>query len=213
MTEAFQYVEGKTHPGYSLVTFDEERAFRDEHWKPQKGDVCIDAGAAYGAYTLPALHAGATVYAFEPVPDVRADLVLNISLNGWLDRGEAFELALWDKAGPLEICDYAPHWPRETTGKYPVGSTGPAMGIRLDDWAHAQKLDRLDWMKIDVEGAEEHVIRGGIETIERFRPRLIVECHVFLDEKLPEKIRAMLPGYSFVEYPRDPCVMLVGRAA
>ena len=203
--QTFRIVEGKTHPGYSISGFDEERDFREKYFRPEPGQVVIDAGASYGSYTLPALALGATVYAFEPEPTVRGDLARNIDANGWNDRGHVRRLGLWDSATVVNMYDYAPHWPQGTI-------TAPFEMVRLDDWADGT-IDRLDWLKMDVEGAEERAIRGGLETIEKFRPRLIVECHTFMDAELPEKIRAMLPGYSFVEVPREPCVMLVGRAA
>lgn len=199
----FRIVEGKTHPGYSLSCFDEERDFREKYFRPEPGQVVIDAGASYGSYTLPALAMGATVYAFEPEPTVRRDLARNIAENGWESRGHVRRLGLWDSAAVVSMYDYAPHWPKGTI-------TEPFEMVRLDDWA--TELERLDWLKMDIEGAEERATRGGLETIERFKPRLIIECHTFMDAELPAKLRAMLPVYSFVEVEREPCVMLVGRA-
>lgn len=202
--QTFNIVEGKTHPAYSLNCFDEEREFREKYWRTEPGQVVIDAGAAYGSYTLPALALGATVYAFEPEPTVRRDLARNVAANNWQGRGHVLRLGLWDAATVVNMYDYAPHWPAGTI-------TEPFDMVRLDDWASGT-IDRLDWLKMDIEGAEERAIRGGLETIERFKPRLVIECHTFIDATLPEKIRAMLPGYTFVEVPREPCVMLVGRA-
>ena len=202
----FTVATGKTHPGYSIATFAEEQLFRDMHWRPQQGDVCVDVGAAYGAYTLPALAAGATVHAFEPVRDVCNDLRRNVELNGWRPRCAVYEFGLLDALGTIQMKEYAPHWPAGTAEE-------PFTVDTLDNWATRTKIGRLDWLKMDIEGAEERAIRGGLETIERLRPVLIVECHTFLDADLPRKIRALLPGYSFDEYPREPCVMLVGRAA
>jgi FkbM family methyltransferase len=204
--KSFRVVTGKTHPGYSIATFDEERDFKEAHWNIEPGQVVIDAGASYGSYTLPALAMGATVYAFEPEPSVRSDLLANVLLNNWSDRGHVIRLGLWDKSETVDLYSYAPHWPAGTI-------TAPFEMMRLDDWIAPLKLERLDWIKMDIEGAEERAIRGGLETIEKFRPRLIIECHVFMDAELPAKIRAMLPGYAFEDVPREPCVMLVGRAA
>jgi 2-polyprenyl-3-methyl-5-hydroxy-6-metoxy-1,4-benzoquinol methylase len=44
---------------------DEETPLRERYWQPKAGDVCIDIGAFHGSYTLPALAAGATVYAID----------------------------------------------------------------------------------------------------------------------------------------------------
>lgn len=202
----FRVVEGKTHPAYSIATFAEEAEFRNAHWKPEPGQVAVDVGASYGAYALPALAAGARVYAFEPVRDVCDDLRQNVWANDWTDRCTVYQYGLWDSLSTVQMGSYAPHWPAGTAEE-------PFTVDTLDNWATRTELGRLDWLKMDIEGAEERAIRGGLETIERFKPELIIEVHTFLDAELPRKIRAMLPGYSFDEYPRDPCVMLVGRAS
>lgn len=203
----FRIVIGKVHPGYSQSTFsEEERDFRDKYWTVQPGEVVIDVGAAYGSYALSAVAMGATVYAFEPEPGVRSDLLASALLNSWTDRCHVIGLGLWDARETVDMYSYAPHWPAGTISE-------PFKMVRLDDWVASAKLKRLDWLKMDVEGAEERALRGGLETIEKFRPKLIIECHTFQDPSIPDTIRAMLPGYSFEAIEREPCVMLVGRAA
>ncbi len=202
----FSIAEGKTHPGFSIHTFEEERPFREEHWRISPGEVVIDAGASYGSYTLSALAMGARVYAFEPEADIAFDLHRNVTLNGWEKRCDVLKVGLWDKMEKVSVYDYATHWPAGT-------SPSPFKMVSLDDWVASKDFTRIDWIKMDIEGAEERAIRGGIETIERFKPRIILEAHVFLDSELPRKIRSLLPGYTWDEYPREPCVMMVGRAA
>lgn len=201
----FSVAEGSLHPAYSLHTFDEEREFKERHWNPQDGEVVFDVGASYGAYTMPALASGAIVHAFEPEPSVWADLNLNVELNGWNHRFYSTCGGLWSEAGEIDMHDYAPHWPSHTiTGRYKMNT--------LDNVVAARKVERMDWLKIDVEGAELEVLRGGASSIEKLKPKLIIECHVFLDQALKTFAEAMLRewGYSFSEEPRDPCIMLVG---
>src|SRR5688572_23377858 len=117
-----QLVEGTVHPAYSLTCMDEERDFRDRYWKVREGDVVIDAGASYGAYSLTALAAGAAfVFAFEPEPTIAVDLRRNLAANGWEDRCAVVESALWDKSEAVSMSDYAPHWPAQTISRaYPA---------------------------------------------------------------------------------------------
>lgn len=204
---SFQVAKGTLHPEYSLYTFtDEERDIREMCWNIREGDVVVDVGASYGSYTLTACAAGATVVAFEPEQLVFYDLVVNVKLNGWLNtRCFPLNLGLWDSPGLVNMKSYAPHWPSHTiSGDYRL--------VTLDDWALDHKLERLDWLKVDVEGAEEHVLRGGAKTIQRFRPKMLVECHVFLDPHLKDRVVSLLRSihsdYIIREVDRPPCVML-----
>jgi FkbM family methyltransferase len=203
----FQVVRGTTHPEYSYFTFEEEeRAFRDEHWDVKAGEIVFDVGASYGAYALAACAMGATVHAFEPEPTVYVDLVRNIEINGWGHRCFPVNAGLWNVEGKMHMATYAPHWPAQTiTGEYHM--------LTLDQVVEDLGPDQLDWIKIDVEGAEEQVVIGGMKTLKKFGPRLIVECHTFLDAKLAEKIRWLLPDYHFRAFDRPPCIMLVGGPA
>ena len=62
----------------------------------------------------------------------------------------------------------------------------PVPVIAIDDFAEEQRLTRLDFVKIDVEGMEQAVLKGGMKTWEKFRP-------VILFETLPETPR--VAGY------------------
>ena len=197
----FQVVSGTTHPQYSQDTFtQEEHEFREKYWHPEPGQVVVDAGASYGSYTLTALACGASVRAYEPEPSVRIDLVRNVELNGWLHRFFASSFGLWDRTALVHMSSYAPHWPKQTI-------TGDFKMKRLDDIFDG---DRLDWFKLDVEGAEERAIKGALQTIAKHKPRLIIEAHVFLDADMVSKIKALLPQYSWILEERDPCVMMIG---
>ena len=199
----FSVVEGATHPAYSLSCFDEERAFRELYFRPQPGEFVIDIGASYGAYTLPACAAGAQVLAIEPELSVFTDLCRNVQANKWADRCTLMQCGLWSSHARVDMRDYAPHWPPGTI-------SAPFTMFRLDSFA--VELPRVDWVKLDVEGAELHVLLGAKRTIERHRPRLIIECHTFMLADVVDRAKDMIGGYEWEEIPREPCVMLVGRS-
>lgn len=131
------------------------------------GMVCIDAGANVGYYTvlLGELtgHLGKVV-AVEPMPGTRRLLERNVAINGFSDIVEVKGVALGKGPGTVTlymppgepknalICDKPPHpdWESATT---------PLMSI--DDMA----LPKVDFVKIDVEGAEIDVWRGMRRTI------------------------------------------------
>lgn len=203
---SFTVVKGIMHPEYSYFTFEgEESEFKNKYWNIQAGDVVFDIGASYGGYTLPAGIQGAYVYSFEPERSVFLDLYTNIFLNHCQGNCFAFDNGFWSCLDTIDMKDYAPHWPKECiTGKYRMDT--------IDNFICQKNIEKLTWIKIDVEGAEEHVVQGGLQSIKKYAPKLIIECHVFLDNQLVEKIKSKLlsvcPDYKFEEISRPPCTML-----
>jgi FkbM family methyltransferase len=143
----------------------------------------VDVGANIGEITLFAgkkLTQG-RVLAFEPNPEVFAELSLNVALNR-LTSVELFNVGLYDQDGslPLYTRDDQPYG-TTNNGVTSVFSTGCDRKVttvplrRFDDVACEGGLARLDVLKIDVEGAEWMVLRGAESSIKRFRPVIIVE--------------------------------------
>lgn len=205
----FTVIKGSVHPEYSYFTFEgEERDFRDAYWDIKEGDVVFDVGASYGTYTLSARAMGATVYSFEPEKTIYHDLVNNILINKFEDKCMAINMGLWSEGAVIDMKQYAPHWPQQTISE---NYQATSLDIIFES---NNNLTKLDWMKIDVEGAEEHVVRGGLKTIGKYKPNLIIECHTFLDAGLTDKIKTLLSSvadYEFEEVSRPPCVMLCAK--
>jgi FkbM family methyltransferase len=201
----FNVLKGKLHPDYSYDTFEnEEFDFRNKYWKIKKNDVVFDIGASYGSYALTAAVMDAKVYCFEPEPAVFQDLLANIVLNGFNTICYPFNVGMWDEEASIDMKSYAPHWPdRGISCDYNMKT--------LDQVVADMGITRLDWIKIDVEGAEEQVISGGKLSISKFKPKLIIECHVFLNQRIVNNIKKallLLGNYKFEEILRDPCVLL-----
>lgn len=154
------------------------------------GDTCIDVGANAGYQSLLMGHfAGPTgrVYSFEPNLAIVKKLRRNLELNPRLiDRVEILTFGLGDTpkemfvspatdegAGNAVLCD----------GKY--SHTTHAVEIRTLD---SFPLERVDCLKIDVEGMELDVLRGAEHTIRRWVPHIIFET---LTTHPPEKHRPL----------------------
>ena len=136
--------------------------------------VVADIGAYIGVLTvlLATLCPKGHVYAFEPVGENYAHLTGNVAAGG-LDNVTAERVALLDRDGEVNF-EYEPGYP----GGSHVGAGGGAVpSIRFDTWARQAGLDRLDLVKLDVEGVELAVLAGAAETLRRFRPILVVECN------------------------------------
>jgi FkbM family methyltransferase len=136
---------------------------------PKRRRVALDVGAHVGLWSMWLALAFERLYAFEPVAEHAECWRAN--MEGF-DRAHLFECALGAMGGNASM-----ERDRENTGKAHVA--GVAMGptatkVRTID---ALLLDRVDLVKIDVEGFETAVIHGGRETLLRDRPVVVVESN------------------------------------
>jgi FkbM family methyltransferase len=168
-------------------------------------DVVLDIGANTGVYTVKAAkHVGAQglVIAVEPNIEILDVLSLSVKANGfgnvrlrnlcigrqtqartlWMNRGgpNSFSIAMRDDDS----------------------TSLSVLAVTLDDLCRWEAISRLDYLKIDVEGAEEEVFSGGKETIKRFRPMIQVETN--------KKIFPLeLPEYSSFQTKRSPNKIII----
>jgi FkbM family methyltransferase len=144
-----------------------------------EGGVVLDIGANIGAHTVPlAQKVGpkGSVLAFEPQPRINMMLCANLLMNG-LANVLIYSCALGAEKGTafLPVLDY------ERPNNYGAVSVTetpdprlparPTRVMAIDDLA----LASCALMKIDVEGMEAKVLRGGVKTIAKLRPTLYVE--------------------------------------
>jgi FkbM family methyltransferase len=151
------------------------------------GAVVVEAGANLGALTLPlARLVGPTgrVHAFEPQRMVNYLLCGNVAMNS-LDQVTVHHAALGAAPGETSIPPFSLSG-RGNYGGVSVGGDGEAVAVRTIDQLC---LDRLAFVKIDVEGEELHVLDGARATVARCRPALYLEND--RREKSPELISAI----------------------
>ena len=135
-------------------------------------DVCIDGGALFGEHTLalsdlcPAGH----VIAFEPQRIPFQILCGNAQLNS-ADNIDAERAALGALEGHTRVEPLSPYQD-SPWGLSKAGTHGDRVRVRTID---SLNLRRLDFVKLDLEGAEPDAILGAKETLLRCRPILYVE--------------------------------------
>ncbi len=140
-----------------------------------RGGVFFDIGSYFGWYSLwLARHCAAQAFAFEPVPVNYALLTENVRLNP-AERVRTFPVALSDQPG--EVCFQLPAADNRGTGRILAEGGQRVPAVTLDAFVAEQGIQRLDAMKIDVEGAEVRVLAGGQATLERFRPAILIELN------------------------------------
>ena len=149
------------------------------------GMTCVDVGANVGLLTLfMAHHVGKTgqVFAFEPHPENVARLLGNVTQHGYNKRVTVKRAAVNDGSTD-NITLYAgrghatSEW--NIVGRDADGQTAEPVltvpAISLDTYFHAQQ--RIDVIKIDVEGAESQVLAGMQRIIHQHRPAMLIEVH------------------------------------
>ncbi len=145
----------------------------------ERQHVFFDVGANIGYHTFLAaalLEGRGAVHAFEPWPAVFDDLQANARLNDFRCL-EVHRAALADRDGERPL--FLPEGPEWTTATLvPDGSGGACElvpAVRFDTYCGLRNIERVDVMKIDVEGAELQVLRGMGSLLSRWQPDLVLE--------------------------------------
>ncbi len=142
-----------------------------------RGGVFFDVGAYFGYYSMLAAQRGARVFSFEPVRANFDLLARNRALNHF-DQINASQVALSDAAGRVSFA--LPGDENRGRGRLADGAESGVVEVEamtLDAFAREHAIDRLDALKLDVEGAELKVLAGGRETIVRFQPAMLIELN------------------------------------
>lgn len=166
------------------------------------GDIVIDAGGCYGDTALYFSHKagrGGDVYSFEFMPDNIDVFMKNMELNADLSRSvHLVDRPLWSSSGvKLFIDGVGPAAHVTPTPNLP--SAKEVSTLSIDDLAQQKELPRIDFIKMDIEGAELEALKGAEESIKRYRPKLAISVyHNFHDFwVIPQWIESLGLGYRF----------------
>lgn len=170
---------------------------------PRPGDVALDVGGCWGDTALwLAHHVGeeGAVHTFEPTPRNRGLLERNLSLNPdlaprvtvWADPlGPVAGETVWVRDGVSAGAQMQPELP---TDDDPHERESVELRTETIDALVARRaLPRVDFLKIDVEGADVGVLEGAAETLREHRPRLALACYHKPDDlvRLPDLVDAL----------------------
>lgn len=171
-------------------------------------DVCFDVGANIGSITIPLANRAKQVFAFEvgsiPFGYLRHNILVNSIQNVEVIRG-----AVSDKPSKLYY-----HYTYPNTGGSFVSteiSSQEAIVEQIDSItldSVANKLDKLDFIKMDIEGYELSALHGATKLLAKFKPKLYVEFnpHVLehIHNKNPEPFWNFLSNeYEFIYVVRN----------
>jgi len=131
----------------------------------EKDMTFIDVGANLGIYSLIAGRAGSTVYAYEPTPNIFRILKENIAANGFEVKGNIhpYNLAVADTEKRILFSVY-----KGLSGHNNMfDDTADRIEVEAVSLDHHITAEKIDIVKIDVEGAEYFVLKGMAEIISR----------------------------------------------
>jgi FkbM family methyltransferase len=165
-----------------------------------QGDVVVDAGAQIGIFSVKVADRAGRVWAFEPEPSNYELLCYNVAPYSNI---KSMNVALWSSNGRMPL-----HHNREHVGAHsllplPEGVSDynvEVETIRLDDVIE----DQVDFIKMDVEGAEIEVLKGAMQILEVCHPAIVMEVHPIkpLEEWWGRLMDVLVPlGYKIVPQP------------
>ena len=156
----------------------------DQLLKP--GDVFIDVGANIGLYTLKAARLvgpEGKVAALEPGHDAYQQLKANLALNDY-DWVRPLKIAASDEEG-VAVLHHVPLGDDPQAFSlvaHPQAVEGETVRTtRLDTLVEQLAFDRIDLIKIDVEGAEPMVLDGATRVLSAQRPAILFECNAHIN--------------------------------
>lgn len=164
--------------------------------------IAMDIGANYGALTIPLARKARHVYAFEPQREAFYALAGSLALN-CLSNVSCENVALADRPGFVRVPRLDLNAPNNIGGlSMNIDRMDPAgYDVRaetLDGYVARNQINRLDLLKIDVEGMEEQVLRGGAATIRRLRPVMYIEAD------RPDRVASLKACVAELGYTHEP---------
>ncbi|MCX6621178.1 MAG: FkbM family methyltransferase [Acidobacteria bacterium] len=166
----------------------------------RKGDVVLDCGANVGVFTREALKAGARlVVAVEPAPENLECLRRNFAAETAAGSVIIYPKGVWDKDDLLTL-NVDPH--NTAADSFVIHREGAVAVLQvplttIDKMVAELKIDRVDFIKMDIEGAEPKALSGARDTLTRFKPRMSISAYHQADHPvtIPATIRSVRADY------------------
>jgi FkbM family methyltransferase len=159
---------------------------------PREGDIAVDAGACFGDTALDfatAVGPGGHVYSFEVLQSHLDIARFNLGQNPAIGNVTFMPCALGNRniAGQPAAGEVNP-------GYVPAPS---APTRSLDSLVWDGTIPRVDFLKMDIEGAEMTALEGAVSALKRFRPRVAISVYHHSKDyyRIPEFIEKLRAGY------------------
>ena len=167
------------------------------------GDIVLDSGAHIGLFAMEALAAGAKlVFAIEPSPLTLVALKRNLAQEIAEGKVVVYEKGIWDRD------DFLPFYmaPGMSAGHrvLPGDSESDSELVikvpvtTIDRLVEELQIERVDFIKMDIEGAEQRALQGATKTLARDKPRMGLAAYHRDDDqiRIPEIVRGARADYQ-----------------
>ena len=185
------FIKGKLSSCADDFIFAPEPQYFFDGFIPGEGDISIDGGAFDGATARDFAKTGAKVYAFEMSEEnYKNCLPLAEKYNFTIEN-----FGLSDRPGEFNYTQNgAASHAGGGTETDPVGKF-----INLDTYVAIKNLPRVDYVKLDIEGAELLMLQGAANTLIRCKPKMAVSAYHKWEDvfTLPAFIKSLHPDYEF----------------
>ncbi len=162
-----------------------------------ENDYVLDCGAYTGntaLYFSEKVGPKGKVFSFEPIPDTYKKLHQNI-IDSKKKNVVTYNYAISDTSKKVLFSDQATPGARQIT----KGSGVEVQAISIDDFVAQNNIKQVNFIKLDIEGAEIDALNGCKETCKKFAPTLAV-CIYHKENDfitIPQKILELDPAYRF----------------
>jgi FkbM family methyltransferase len=168
--------------------------------KVENGDVVLDVGTCMGdTATIFAALAGETghVHGFDMLPIHLSMAQHNIDQNGFTDRFTMNGFGVSNKSFGNEIKPSDSDKTVNPSLSLQMDQTLPT--ITIDDYVAQKGIEKVDYIKMDIEGAELSAIHGAVNTIANYKPKLAISLYHRVDDyiTIPQFLKTEFPFYDF----------------
>jgi FkbM family methyltransferase len=174
----------------------------DIHIQVEKGDDVIDAGGCYAdtaLYFANKMGGVGTVHAFEFIPDNIEIFNRNVQLNKEYEPViKLVNRPLWNETGKDVF--YTSNGPGSKVSLETFeGYTDKTTTLSIDDYVELNSISKIDFIKMDIEGAEFNALKGASKTIAKYKPKLAIAIYHSTKEFeiIPRFINELNLGYKF----------------
>ena len=169
----------------------------------QRGDVVLDCGAYLGGFSIHAVMMGASkVYAFEPTPKTFEKL---IELTQKFEKIIPVKKAIYSKNcikefqvfGDFEISEGNKIITNDLNNV--DGKKITVECVSIDNFIKENNISKVNFIKMDIEGAEREAIKGAKKTIKTFKPRMAISAYHLPNDKeiIPELVLSIRDDYRY----------------